>query len=35
LGELQANAPRFDVPISLRHERIAHLRTVVRLSQGS
>jgi hypothetical protein len=31
LGELQAKAPRFDALIGLRHERIAHLRTVMRL----
>jgi hypothetical protein len=33
LGELQANAPRFDAQISLRDERIAHLAVVTRLWQ--
>jgi len=31
LGELQANAPRFDALIGLRADRIAHLRTLLGL----
>ena len=31
LGELQANGPRLDALIAVRHDRIAHLRTVTSL----
>jgi len=33
LGELQANGPRFDALIAVRHDRIAHLRVLTRLGQ--